>query len=205
VRKGLLVVAGALVSALLFSGCFAMRTLKFTDDTVEAGKKTPAKISVVGDPGGIRLRGGGGPEYPFFYFISEQGSTLANGGKFDTKGVFDGPVDLKKNGDLAIAASEPCQGSLPFAAAKRGVPGPGNAVTTDNPFDAPNPKKFMNAKLPIKTAEFGPADGFGIFMGTWFDDGDGSPEDEGSSDDQYECQPPYTSFLKIKGGAPPPP
>ena len=148
--------------------------------------------------------GGSGPEYPFFFFITEAGSTLANGGKFDTTSVYDGPVALRKNGELALAASESCQGALPFSA-KRGVPAPGNAVVTDDPFDAPNPRKFMKATLPIKVSEFGNGDGFGIFMGTWFDDGDGIPEDEAATDDSYECQPPYTSFLKIKGGAPPPP
>ena len=189
------------MSALLFSGCFAMRTLTFKDDTVEAGKKTIAKISVLGDTTQDMLKGGSGPEYPFFFFIAEGGSTLANGGKFDTTGVFDGPGALRKNGERATVASDSCQGTLPFSA-KRGVAGPGNAVVTDDPFVATNERKFMKSTLPIKASEVGNGDAFGIFMGTWFDDGDGVPEDEATTDDSYECQPPYTSFLKIKGGAP---
>jgi hypothetical protein len=205
VRKGVLVVAGVLVSALLFSGCFAMRTLTFSDDTVQAGKKVTAKISVVGDTTDTVLRGVPGPEHPFFFAISEAGSRLANGGVFDTGGVFDGPVDLKPNVALAGFASDACEQFLPFSTAKRGVPDPPTAVTTDDPFEATNPRKFMNARVPIRAPQDSNGDALGIFMGSWTDDGDGVPEDEASTDDSYSCQPPYTTFIKIKGGTPPPP
>ena len=38
-----------LALGMVLSGCFVMRTLTFTEDTVDAGKKTTAKISVSGD------------------------------------------------------------------------------------------------------------------------------------------------------------
>ena len=63
----------------------------------------------------------------------------------------------------------------------------------------------MDAKVPIRASEVGNADGLAIFAGSWTDDGDGVPEDEGSTDDFYDCQPPYFSAIRIKGGAQPPP
>ena len=78
---------------MLLSGCFAMRTLTFTDDTVDAGKKTTAKISVSGDTEtNMMAMRGELDERPFFFTVSDLGSKAANGGSFDTKGVFDGPV-----------------------------------------------------------------------------------------------------------------
>jgi hypothetical protein len=197
-RKLGLVVVAALVGSIVFSGCFVMRTLTFTKDTVDAGEKTTALISVAGDTADMMR--GVGQEHPFFFLASEGGSSLANGGTFDTKGVFDGPVPLKKNNALAAAASDSCQATLPVG--KRGTIDAQTAVTTENPFVATNERKFMDAKVPIRASEQGRGDAFGIFMGTWTDDGDGDPEDEGSTDDAYDCQPPYLSLIRIKGGAP---
>ena len=140
-------------------------------------------------------------EYPFFFFESEGGSTLSNGGKFDTKGVYSGPVALRKSDALAPFANDACSSTFKT---KRGVPTGKNVVVTDDPFTAHNENKFMDVKLPIKASKHSPGgDAFGIFMGTWTDDGDGVPEDPGTTGDQYECQPPYTSFILIHGGTPP--
>ena len=135
--------------------------------------------------------------------ISEGGSTLANGGSFDTEGVFDGPVPLKKNDALIEFAGESCEGSIPIA--KRGPSLEPSLVATEDPFVATNERKFMDAKVPIRAAEVGNIDGLAIFMGSWEDDGDGVPEDEDTTDDEYDCQPPYVSAIRIKGGAAPPP
>jgi hypothetical protein len=206
VRKGLVVVAGGLVSALVFSGCFGMRSLTYTDDTVQAGKKTTAKISVVGETDAdmmARLGASpGGEEHPFFYFLAEGGSTLANGGKFDTKGVYSGPVALEKDPALASAVSEECDTGI-VTVAKQGPPIIGQAVTTEDPFEATNPRKFMDARLPIRATESGNVDAFIFFMGSWYDDGDGTAEPESGGEDDYDCvQPPYTSAIKIKGAIP---
>jgi hypothetical protein len=67
-------------------------------------------------------------------------------------------------------------------------------------------RDWLHVKLPIKASKHSPGgDAFGIFMGTWTDDGDRVPEDPGTTDDQYDCQPPYTSFILIHGGTPPGP
>ncbi len=194
---GVVVVAGL---AFAFSGCFVMRTLTFTDDTVDAGKKTTAKISVSGDTTDMMMRGGLA-EHPFFFVVSEGGSKAANGGSFDTTSVFDGPVPLKTNSELVDTASDECESTTPT---RRGPDLTLSAVTTEDPFDADNSRKFMDTKLPIKASEFDKGDALAIFMGTWGDDGDGTPELEGDGD-SYDCQPPYVTLLKIKGGAPPPP
>jgi hypothetical protein len=208
-KKGLLVVVGALGASLLFSGCFVMRTMTFTDDKVQAGKKTTAKISVAGNTEEVEkmLGGGGSSERPFFMMISAEGSKIAKGGKFDTKGVFDGPVRLVKNAGLLGIAEEACATATPVSAtsSKRGITETVSAVTTRNPFVATNERKFMDVRLPILATKTFNADGFGIFMGTWADDGDGVAEDPEVSDDSYDCQPPYISLLKIKGASPPPP
>lgn len=204
-RKGLVVAVGALGMSLLFSGCFVMRTMTFTDDKVQAGKKTIAKISVAGNTETVEmLRGGSLPEYPFFGMLSAEGSKIAKGGRFDTKGVFDGPVRLVKDAGLATVAEEACETFVPLpVAAKRGISEPElSAARTRNPFVATNERKFMDVRLPIRATKAFNSDGFAIFMGTWADDGDGVPEDPEASDDAFDCQPPYTSVLKIKGATP---
>lgn len=191
--KKLAGIVGAVGVSLLFSGCFVMRTLVYTDDTVDAGKKTTAIITVMGDSD---------DDYPFFFFSAESDSRLANGGKFDSEGVVGNPVALKLDPFLATAASEDCFNTI--AARKQGPPDP-TAVVTQNPFQISNGRKIITARVPIKASAFGNGDGFGIFMGTWSDDGDGTPEAPDSSDDEYDCQPPYLSTIRIKGGGPPPP
>ena len=79
-----------------------------------------------------------------------------------------------------------------------------SAVATEQPFDANNSRKIIEAKVPIKpnpNVLGGVA--YGLTMGTWFDDGDEVPEDPGSTDDEYECQPPYISTLVLKGASAP--
>jgi len=202
VRKALGAGVAALAGMVMFSGCFIMRELSFKDDTVQAGEKAVAKISVLGENQGATRRGvGEEEEYPFFYFQAEGDSTLANGGKFDTEGVFDGPVKLVKDGALAELASEDCDSEV----ARRGPPSGATTVVTEDPFVATNVRKFMDVKLPIRVSEAGNIDAFAISMGTWIDDGDGIPEDDASTDDSYFCQPPYASAIRIKGGAPLPP
>jgi hypothetical protein len=206
-KKGLAVAVGALATSLLFSGCFMMRTLTYTKDKVDAGEKTTARVTLHGSTGGVMtarlrelgLRGGDQPERPFFLLRPEGYVKLAKGGVLDTKGVFDGPVKLNRDSALAAIADQECGNA--FLA--RGVDGPGpTAVRTAQTFDAPNGRKIINAKLALKV----PAAGEGtagaahlLTVGSWYDDGDGVPEDPGGTDDSYQCSPPYTSTVIIKG------
>jgi hypothetical protein len=191
-----LILAGLLCGllALSLSGCFAMRTLTYTKDKVDAGKRTNALISVAGSTSGN--------EHPFFFLASEFGSKVVNGGRLDTGGVAGGPADLRRNNALIPFAQDNCP--------TEGIAkGPGavtsSLVATEDPFTVTHENKFMNAKVPIKAATAAKGgDAVGLWMGSWFDDGDGVPEDSSSSDDDYVCQPPYTSLFRIKGGAPPP-
>ena len=214
-KKALLVAVPAAIASMLFSGCFLMRTLTYTDDKVEPGDKTTAKVSVNGDTGAmknvfkfgdaVQAKGGSDGEIPFFLMEAEDDATkLTNGGKFDTGGKFAGPKDLKTNPALAALAADDC--SFALAAGKQGPPPPSTtAVATEQPFDANNAQKIIEAKIPIKpnpNVLGGVA--FGLTMGTWFDDGDEVPEDPGSTDDEYECQPPYISTVVFKGPAPAP-
>jgi hypothetical protein len=81
-----------------------------------------------------------------------------------------------------------------------------SAVATEDPFSVPNPRKFMTAKVPVKVTEIGEGAAFFLAMGTWWDNGNGVPEpsddDPETDTDEYACQPPYTTALKIKGGGP---
>jgi len=199
VKKAIAAGTLAVGLAVVLSGCFVMRTLTYKDDTFKAGEKGIAKITVAGDTTDV-MRGPPPAEYPFFLLVTEGGSTLANGGKFDTEGVFDGPVPLVKDATIAEFAADPCEETVPVA--RRGILDDQTAVVTEDPFVASNPRKFMDVKLQIRATETGNADGLGIFMGSWVDDGDGVPEDEDATDDRYACQPPYASVIRIKGGDP---
>lgn len=202
-----------MILSTLLSGCFIMRTLTYTEDKVEPGEKSTAKVTVNGETGemmksvatfddSVQAKGDD-DEFPFFFLEANDDATkLTNGGKFDTGGVFAGPKALKVNATLVEVAAEEC--SLLIAKAKQGPPEPArSAVATEQPFDASNSRKIIEAKVPIKSNPNAVGGvGYGLSMGTWFDDGDGNPEDPDTTDDEYECQPPYISTLVLKGGAP---
>jgi hypothetical protein len=191
-----LILAGLLcgLAAFTLSGCFVMRTLTYTKDKVDAGDKTTALISVEGQTEG--------DEFPFFFLFSEGGSKVTNGGTLDTAGIADGPAALTRHDELIPAAEDTCP---PPPSSKGPGTGAESIVATDSPFTVHNGNKLMDAKLPIKASTHSPGgDALGIYMGTWNDDGDGVVEDPGSSDDSYDCQPPYLSSILIRGGTPPP-
>ena len=176
--------------AFAMSGCFVMRTLTFTHDTVKKdGGKTTALISVSAQSEN--------DEYPFFYVISEAGA-VPKTGRLDTKGKFSGPVKMKRDDALQTFAADDCQSSI----APKGPTVQERLIATKDPFTAHNAVKFMDAKVPIKM-EGNEGDGLAIFMGSWLDDGDGVPEDPDTTDDDYSCQPPY--ITAIGGKSPPQP
>jgi hypothetical protein len=177
--------------SVLFSGCLVMRTLVYTDDVVDAGTKSTALITVQGELAAN--------ERPVVFFFREDAETrLTNGGKFDTTQVFGGPADLRLDTAVAAALEESCGNTVPTKAPD---PDP-MAVTTEEPFAMTNSNKIVDVKLPVKVSTVGKATAFAIFMASWTDDGDDVPEDADTSDDEYACQPPYVSTLRIKGGAP---
>ncbi len=201
-RKALFVVVGALVASMLFSGCFVMRTLVYTKDKIEPGEKTKAKVTLNGDTTAMVARGVS-TERPFFLYLVE-GDLKLQGGVFDKTGVFDGPVDLVKNEELVTQLEVQCEGFI--AAARQGPITPLTALTTEDPFEATAERKIIEATLDLKAppdAESGAA--LAIFGGSWHDDGDDVPEDEDTTDDSYDCQPPYISTLFIKGAGGPAP
>lgn len=199
--KKLLAVGAAAGLSFVMSGCFVMQTLNYTDNKPKAGKKTTAKITVLGETdsdmrSGSALRGDL-VEYPFFLVLAE--GAVAKKGVFDAKGVFDGPVDLVINDDLIDPALSECDVPVP----RRGLTP--RVVATEDPFVATTERKYMLAEVPLKTDETAIGVVVSFNMGTWIDDGDGVPEDPGATDDEFECQPAYTSFFATKGAEDPMP
>jgi hypothetical protein len=196
-KKAVMVGVGALVASMVFSGCFVMRTLTYTDDKVDPGQKTDALITLNGQ---VETEG---VERPFFLLLPEGPLRMVKGGRFDTKGAFAGPVSLKPDADLAEVAFEECGIAVLRARQGMGPSLPQTAVRTNAPFDADKPRKIIKAKVPLKVgqdAEGQGGIGFGLITGSWFDDGDRVPEDPEASDDAYVCeQPPYVSTLIVKG------
>jgi hypothetical protein len=196
VKKFLLVAAlGVLVFSM--SGCFVMRTLTFNKNRVDPGGVFKMQIGVAGQTESSN-------EYPFFLFLGEAGSLPTNGAKLDTKGKSGGPVAMKHTADsdaLAVAAQDVCQfptsGKGPFS-----ITGD-NVIVTKDPFESQKPGMKANVPVRLQPAN-NEGEGFAIWMGTWMDDGDGTPEDPAGPDDDYFCQPSYTSFILGKGANPMP-
>src|SRR4051812_21339801 len=168
-----------------------MRTMTLKKDRVAPGGVFTLQMTVGGDTQGPN-------EYPFFFFGGEAGSLPTNNGKLDTKGVGQGPVAMKhtdQSDALSQWAQDEC--SVPLAKGPGSVDG-NNIVVTKDPFQSH--KSALKAKLPVRLQpdnEDGEA--FFVWMGTWMDDGDGVAEDPGGNEDDYFCQPPYTSLILAKG------
>jgi hypothetical protein len=198
-KKGLAVGVGVLAASVLFSGCFFMRSLSYTKDKIAPGERTTARVSLHGDTAKD-------PETPFFLLFAEGGMKLAKGGKFDTTGAFSGPVRLVRDNALSGAAQDSCGNIVARKLRSRRGLGLMTAVRTREPFAATNGRKIIQAKLPMRaTGDAFNAVGMVLAAGGWIDDGDGVPEDPEGSDDLFQCGPPYTTSLLIKGGTPPPP
>jgi hypothetical protein len=197
------VMLAAALGVLVFSlsGCFFMRTLTYNKDKVKPGGVYTAKITLGHDQNSP-------DEYPFFFVITEDNSKPTDKGEFDSKSVFSGPVALTHTDQSQNISQYGTQGCQIAGGPKRGPGGISgrNIVTTNSPFDSSgNAAKYILAKVPIRMLKDAPGgDAVLIWMGTWMDDGDGVAEDPGGSDDDYTCQPAYTSYIVEKGGPPAP-
>ncbi|HEY8467408.1 MAG TPA: hypothetical protein VIL04_11450 [Solirubrobacterales bacterium] len=190
--KKLGLVVAALVGALLFSGCYALREVSWTVDNVKPGKATKAKLSFMSDPDF--------PERPIvFIALAVQGSSgiKIQTPKWDTTKVLGNkPKQMVSEPGLADAVRDLdsfCSDLLPEEGSQVLV------WRTKGPQRSAG-RRFVEAQIPVKVGRRAPGGGMlGVVVsGAWFDDGDRVPDPTGLGDG-YECTGVSTTGFGVRG------
>lgn len=179
----------ALLVVFAFSGCFVLRTLQWSKDTIRPGRATTAKITLTPEPGNPLGR-------QFFILSSENELHLVlKRGRFDTKGELQDPVKMTQDAVLAseIVTNDECPDMVSPA-------NPGEVTlirTTPKIEEGTTARELIEARVKIKAIPSAPSDveAFALANGGWVDDGDNIPED---GDDGIACSGGSTSTLRIK-------
>ena len=190
-RRKIGAVVVALVATQLLSGCYLLRELDWSQDKVDSGESTTATIGTVGsdatEEGRLFVLG----------FFETEGFKLT-GAKWDTTEKLGGTKELVRDDELLEIAGQDdsCFGGVPL----RGVIGPATRLFRTNGV-VKETSKFVDASLKAKAPNGNQGDGMvGIVaMGQWIDDGDGTPEDPESSDDEISCTGSSSTAVFKKG------
>ena len=172
---------GAVALTFVLSSCWALQSFGVLDYTVTPGQSTNARFVVrpaAGDAGGTRV-----------FVIVGVGAVGLAADNTDiavpkaTWGVtrtYGGPTPMAVESNLVTAMGTDCSSSgLNFA----------NIGVIDVVLKAKAAQLDVGANYSI----------MGVF-GSWSDDGDGNPEDSGSTDDSYQCWGISTSAVIGKAG-----
>lgn len=203
-RKKLGIAVGALALTFVLSSCWALQSFGVLDYTVIPGQSTKARFVVrpaAGDAGGTRM-----------FVIVGVGAVGLAADNTDiavpkaTWGVtrtFGGPTPMAVESNLVTAMGMDCSASGLNFANIGGVLWKAFATPTNkndnNKFEK---KVVIDVVLKAKAAQLDVGANYSIMgvFGSWSDDGDGNPEDSGSTDDSYQCWGISTSAVIGKAG-----
>jgi hypothetical protein len=186
-RKAVATGIVALAAGMVFSGCFYLRTLHFSEDRTEVGKPVTAVIGL--QPAGED------PSYFLVVLAAPAPDLLALGnGTMDPDGLHGGPYPLVKDEEgLAgqLEADETCD--LPFATTK----GTTSFVVrrTEDEVTRNGLKRLTEARVKVRPL----AEGKGgvmplaVLTADWEDNGDGDPHA-----DEVRCTGLASSSLVVK-------
>ncbi|MDX6585762.1 MAG: hypothetical protein QOI31_235 [Solirubrobacterales bacterium] len=184
----------ALVATQLLSGCYFLRELNWSQDVVPKGKNSTATI-------GLQPSGADDDTYFFMGMVGKGSGFTPKAPTFDAENVAGLKEKLIADNSIGDLLDENCQTFAP--AVRRGPPG--LAVwRTEDVVPSDKETKLVVAKLKAKRDSPNQGGGFAglILTGEWVDDGDGVPEDPGSTDDAITCTGESTTSLLLKGNDP---
>jgi len=205
-RKKLGFVVGALALTFALSSCWVMQNFTIGDYTLTIGQTTKAKVT-------IRPMG---PDYAvsgFRQFLIIGVSGLAagedddigvSGARWGVNGQFGGPQAMGvENGIVTSLAPGDCaQSGLDFTDITGTLWKAFATATNKNDRGKVNAKSVMDVTLKAKSAaDLGENYSIMAVVGGWHDDGDGTPEDSGSTDDSYVCWGLVTAGVHVVDNA----
>jgi hypothetical protein len=205
-RLGFTLGAGALT--VLLGACWALQSFVIVDYTLTPGQSTKAKLT---------LRPMGADYATVFtgarQFVIIGVGALASGQNTDinvsnarwgVNGQFGGPTPMGIENNLVTAMGDDCAFSGLNFATITGVLWKAFATPNNkNDQGKVESKSVIDVALKAKAAEADPGENYTIMAvaGAWADDGDGNPEDSGSTDDAYACWAIETGSVHVKAAA----
>jgi len=187
--KALAAVA-AIAAASILGGCITQTGFHWTDDSPKKNETVKGIVDLKGVETADVRRRGLEPEAYFFLLISAEGTDVdVKGFKFDPDKVLGPSVKMTEEPGVAEFANSEC------------APPVGQEVSyaTEDPVAAePPPNKAFDATFKAEVGGSGAGIVGLVGSGQWYDDGDGNPEEPGSSGDTYECSGFATTVLATK-------
>ena len=189
-RKRLGFAVGATALAFALSSCWALQNFNVLDYTLNPGQSTTARFvlrDAAGDAVGTRV----------FVLVGigavggNQNTDIAvPKATWGTNSVFGGPQLMAVENNIITAIGTDCTGNgLNFADIAnvqwKAFATPNNK-NDKNQFEK---KVLIDAQIKAKAAAVDAGTNYSVWgvVGSWVDDGDGNPEDSGSTDDSYQC------------------
>ena len=190
-RRRLGIAVGATALAFALSSCWALQSFNVLDYTLDPGQSTTARFvlrDAAPDASGSRVfvivgigSVGGGNQ------VTDIAVPKATWG---TNKVFGGPTPMAVQNGIVTSIGNDCAGyGLNFADIT-GVQWKAFATPTNkNDKNLFEKKILIDASLKAKAAAVDAGTNYAVWgvIGSWVDDGDGTPEDSGSTDDAYTC------------------
>lgn len=203
-RKKLGTAVGAVALTFVLSSCWALQSFGVLDYTLTPGQSTKARFVLrpaAGDAGGTRMF--------VIVGVGAVGLAAADEDIAVTKATwgvtrtYGGPTPMAVESNLVTAMGMDCSASGLNFANIGGVLWKAFATPTNkNDNDKFEKKAVIDVVLKAKAAQLDVGSNYSIMgvAGSWIDDGDGNPEDSGSTDDSYQCWGISTSAVIGKAG-----
>jgi hypothetical protein len=204
-RKKLSFAVGAAALTLVLSSCWALQNFTIGDYTLTPGQTTKAKFT-------LRPMGSDNAVTGFRQFVivgvgaiglaAEDTDLGVSNAKWAVNGDFGGPIPMGVENAL-VTALEPgdCSATGLDFTDITGVLWKAFATPTNkNDQGKVEKKSVIQVTIKAKAAQVDPGQNYTIMgvAGAWHDDGDGTPEASGSSDDSYVCWGISTGAIHAK-------
>jgi hypothetical protein len=192
-RKKISFALGAGVLTFLLSSCWVMQSFVIVDYTLDPGQSTKARLTLrpMGDDYAVT-------GFRQFLIIGVSAGLIGddtdigvNNARWGVNGQFGGPLAMGVENDIAtsLAPGDCAQSGLDFTDVTGHIWKAFATPTNRNDQGKVGQKSVMDVALKAKAAAVDPGENYSIVAvaGGWNDDGDGTPEASGSSDDSYVC------------------
>jgi hypothetical protein len=203
-RKKLGIAVGAAALTFVLSSCWALQSFGVADYTLTPGQTTKARFV-------LRPAAGSSVASRMFVIVGVGAVGFAGAdtdigvqkATWGVTGTYGGPSPMGVESSLVTSMGTDCEASGLNFANITGVLWKAFATPTNkndkNKFEK---KAVIDVVVKAKAAEVDVGSNYSIMgvVGSWTDDGDGTPEDSGSTDDAYQCWGISTSSVIAKSG-----
>ena len=203
-RKKLSFAVGAAALTLVLSSCWALQNFTIGDYTLTPGQTTKVKLTM--RPMGPDYASTGARQFVIIgvgaLSFGQDTDIGVSNAKWAVNGDFGGPLPMGVEGNLVTAMGTDCSSAGLNFADIVGVTWKAFATPTNkNDQGKVNRKSVIQAVLKAKAAQVDAGENYTIMgvAGAWHDDGDGNPEDSGSTEDFYTCWSISTASVHVVG------